>query len=507
LNESYKQAAIQEAKYQGEGTADYYRSQQVVIPVPADVGMSQAGRKLQGSLGVSMQPRMTSQLLNTRKAAQMQPIDNDYQRNAEAKLQAATDPDKIMAGPPSLVYAGFEGGVSMSQKNLELARSKFLLDKLTGKLPAELRRGHLPPIDDARSNASGSATGSRKGGQVTNVQPQVFTGQEGQEEHKPKLAQKWSDLDKYIELLLDSKSEEETVFMYLRAQDNGDPYDLQVVSYMKNKDEPKYYTLSGKGLTLYESEVPVEFISLGQWLIERDSYNHIKELSFFKQFKKWKFMRMWKKTIKHNNRMKAKNALEEKLFMLQNHFRDHLAIHRKYMIDMQGLSFVDKCCGDVKSISDFEQAQNEKRNQTERRIRAFSATAHENINKCVQKVLSELRNRIVSEITLDEERKRSNPIQSSNAATMKRKEASDAFDKLGFPAGMTYGHRSSLRKECSRFLRFAYLVDFLALESLAGIYTNSVTAMIERLEELDEHGVEKLDDIMVMDFDDAQGNG
>jgi len=28
------------------------------------------------------------------------------------------------------------------------------------------------------------------------------------------------------------------------------------------------------------------------------SYNHIKELSFFKQFKKWKFMRMWKKMIK-----------------------------------------------------------------------------------------------------------------------------------------------------------------------------------------------------------------
>jgi hypothetical protein len=93
---------------------------------------------------------------------------------------------------------------------------------------------------------------------------------------------------------------------------------------------------------------------------------------------------------------------------------------------------------------------------------------------CTFKVLSELRNRIVSEITLDEERKRNNPIQSSNAATMKRKEASDAFDKLGFPAGMTYGHRSSLRKECSRFLRFAYLIDFLTLESLAAIYSHSV---------------------------------
>jgi hypothetical protein len=36
----------------------------------------------------------------------------------------------------------------------------------------------------------------------------------------------WSDLDKYIELLLDSKSEEETVFMYLNPNNNGDPYDL-----------------------------------------------------------------------------------------------------------------------------------------------------------------------------------------------------------------------------------------------------------------------------------------
>lgn len=48
-----------------------------------------------------------------------------------------------------MIYAGFEGGFSLSQKNLEQARTKFLLDKLTGKLPAELRSGPgqiLPPI-------------------------------------------------------------------------------------------------------------------------------------------------------------------------------------------------------------------------------------------------------------------------------------------------------------------------------------------------------------------------
>jgi hypothetical protein len=46
---------------------------------------------------------------------------------------------------------GFEGGYSMNQKNLELARSKFLIDKLTGKLPAHLRKsGKLPPLSDSQ---------------------------------------------------------------------------------------------------------------------------------------------------------------------------------------------------------------------------------------------------------------------------------------------------------------------------------------------------------------------
>lgn len=34
------------------------------------------------------------------------------------------------------------------------------------------------------------------------------------------------------------------------------------------------------------------------------------------------------------------------------------------------------------------------------------------------------------------------------------------------PDNMTYEQRSELRKECSRFLRFSYLIDFIGLESL-----------------------------------------
>ena len=85
-------------------------------------------------------------------------------------------------------------------------------------------------------------------------------------------------------------------------------------------------------------------------------------------------------------------------------------------------------------------------------------------------MLRELRHRIVGEITLEEKRKTSAPQakQGAKIATaVKRRDTSSNYDKLGFPAGMTYAHRSSLRKECMRFLRFAYLVDFLSLESLS----------------------------------------
>lgn len=119
-------------------------------------------------------------------------------------------------------------------------------------------------------------------------------------------------------------------------------------------------------------------------------------------------------------------------------------------------------------------------------IQKFSDRCRENIRECISKVLSELRTRIVSEIALDEERKKNNPIQSNNTITMKRKTSTNVFEKLGFPPGMTYGHRSSLRKECSRFLRFAFLVDFLSYEALANIYLGSVKDMINRLQELDE---------------------
>lgn len=131
------------------------------------------------------------------------------------------------------------------------------------------------------------------------------------------------------------------MFVYLNPNPaTSNPYDLQVCQY-HDRDEQRYYTLSAKGITLYLKETPMEFITLGDWLIERDSYNHIKELSFFKKFKRWKFLRMWRKNIISHKRAKARRMLEERLFVLDDIFRPKLMIHRSQCIDMQKLRFVD----------------------------------------------------------------------------------------------------------------------------------------------------------------------
>lgn len=179
------------------------------------------------------------------------------------------------------------------------------------------------------------------------------------------------------------------------------------------------------------------------------------------------------------------------------------------MIEMQKQRFIDSCqSGNVVTIGDFADMQLARTKAISDEIQRFSDRCRENIRECISKVLSELRTRIISEIALDEERKKNNPIKSQNAISMKRKASSNVFEKLGFPPGMTYGHRSSLRKECSRFLRFAFLVDFLSYEALANIYLGSVRDMIDRLSELDEGC--NMDEVMEADYSDpnaAAGGG
>jgi len=65
------------------------------------------------------------------------------------------------------------------------------------------------------------------------------------------------------------------------------------------------------------------------------------------------------------------------------------------------------------------------------------------------------------------------------------------LEKLGFQPDIEFNVKNDLRENCSRFLRFAYLLDFLALESLSSIYVNSVVKLVQMLKNLSECEIDK----------------
>ncbi len=72
-------------------------------------------------------------------------------------------------------------------------------------------------------------------------------------------------------------------------------------------------------------------------------------------------------------------------------------------------------------------------------------------------------------------------------ATIKEKRGlsqDPVYERLGFKSNMKYGPRSKLRRACTRFLRFSYLLDFVALEALSNIFIESVKDTVKRLVDL-----------------------
>lgn len=74
------------------------------------------------------------------------------------------------------------------------------------------------------------------------------------------------------------------------------------------------------------------------------------------------------------------------------------------MLDMANRKFIDECegSGETKKLEEFAQAQVNKTEQVSEEIKRFSQKSRDNIKECIGDVLTDLRSRILSEITLDE---------------------------------------------------------------------------------------------------------
>lgn len=357
----------------------------------------------------------------------------------------------------------------------ELKQSHFVIDKL--------RENYLDKTKYYRTEAKGLST------QLQPIPQSVKTVVKSDGPYKRKHQ---GDLDAYINLIFKGSVNVDEFVYLVKNPDSDDPYDLILKNYFqipgvkqkKNQTDNKgdYYTISAKGLSRYKDGRPVEFIGLNEWLKERETYDRIKGLGFFSDFLKWKTVKMWKRSYQSFKKKVAAKSLDEKLFLSYPELREAVISTKQVLYEMSQLNFLDVANQkdgqqDAVAITTFVRQQEHKAHKTQTAIHKYSKSTHEIYTRAVETRLDILRN----EIAMANEQEHT-VKKEINQPFLRLQD--NPYESLGFPDNMSYDKRSVLRKECLRFIRLAYLVDFMALNNLIGIYSNTVKSFIEETSDL-----------------------
>ena len=373
--------------------------------------------------------------------------------------------------------------------SMEEYASKTVIDKLTGRnIPAT--RVPLPPSGRPRLSVRSrnsfvvsdpADTNTPLGNILQGIN--LDAPEPAPVNNQAQQISKLQDVDSFI-YLIKEKQINPAEFIYLVKRDD-DHYNLKLADFVNIKDHV-HYTLSSNGVTRYEKGLPVEFIVLKDWLKERDQYNHIKQLRFFTQFRAWKTLKKWVKILRKNRKNQIISRLNERLYIANPIFQQLLVNHKGMCLEIERLRFVELLrldTAEIQSLDEFKMNQEKKRNYVIETLQDYSKNLHQNVRAGVKMILEKLRNHIVNEMANDEDQFNEELKELANESKPKPA-GKNVFEALGFPEFLNYVHRSMLRHECSRFLRLAYLLDFMTVEAEGNMYLNSVKDFTRKLDDL-----------------------
>lgn len=292
-------------------------------------------------------------------------------------------------------------------------------------------------------------------------------------------AETWQELDKYLEEILEHGEEAAAKFLYFNVRkDSANPYDLDLTTF-NNRNVPVYFIISAKGVTHYKHDKAFDFIPLNEWLVERDLYSNIKELTFFKHFKRWKLLKTWRQGILSAKRKHILDELSDKLFYTDEHYQRFILKHTKSMHELSKLRLIVFARqGESTTLREFSKAQKKRESAVAAQIAEHSKDCGDEFRKLMKTALGRLRSYVREDVDgrEDTERPRGNV----------------AFEALGFPGNLAYGHRAALRRECARFLRLSYLIDFMSMKALGDIYLGTVKETLNTLDMLNTNATMKI---------------
>ena len=289
-------------------------------------------------------------------------------------------------------------------------------------------------------------------------------------------------------------------FVYFLPSNNENYYKLTPKTFNEIANKKTYYTLSSKGLTVYIDKKPREFIKLAEWMNERQRYDVIAEIPFFKNFKIWRIITMWRKNIFKQKKIAYQNELQNSLLFNNEDYNTRLIEHKKYCNEILYLKIVDMKVGlDSNSFKKFQDNQIELRKRNKRKLDDIHTKCQNNFDTSLKSIFSKIYQRIND---IHNEQNHNVDEKKSGAKSNKKKEkieekVEEKYDKgsttdqktiinedeiVGFE-NYSYKNKMAVKEECKNFVKLAYLFDYIMLDLLRRMFIFSITDVLTKLDE------------------------
>lgn len=287
--------------------------------------------------------------------------------------------------------------------------------------------------------------------------------------------------------------------MYYLPSNKENFYELRQATYSKICKEPVYYTLSAKGLTVYQDKIPKEFIKLSEWIIERQGYNYISQINFFKNFKIWRILKIWRKNIFKQKKIAYSNELANTLLFDNNQYNVKICKHKMYCNRLIHLSLLDLRVGmESNTYEMFLKKQESCRLKLSKEIREVHKICENIFIEGIKKIFSDVQKKInlqnnESNYNNDENMKKKN--KKFNVYN-KRKEKEEKEENLHEDDNMQinddnivgfdnypYKYKMMIKTECKNFIKLSFLFDYILLDVLRSMYVFSMTDILKKFGE------------------------
>ncbi|KAG5888365.1 hypothetical protein JTB14_033502 [Gonioctena quinquepunctata] len=251
-------------------------------------------------------------------------------------------------------------------------------------------------------------------------------------------------------------------FVYLtysvpKSSELFNPYTLRISPY-KEVDKSNFFTMSSKGVMQHIGS-EIIFTTLDKWEEEYQMYCRLMEIKTFFYFRRWKGFYVWRNNIIQRKLTTARKHLEENMLVLN-------PILRNGLLSIQEMCYklVDITLTDIGIIQDmwlfyFIERQMEKLDMIKTRVDEYHVVAREVVGNACHGAL--LAKGFVVDERVDNDSKDKRPRRTQK---------------------ISYIEQAAKKKFCERLASFIMLVDYITINMLHQLITNSINELNEVFE-------------------------